>query len=72
MRGWKMDKKENELPPYEADETHRILGDGGEWVFPTECPHCQADLVAMDIEWIDSRKAECPNCKKMVFAYIRH
>lgn len=62
----------SEERPDEHDITRRILGDGGEWVFPSECPHCQYEMYKSDIEWIDGRTATCPKCGKKVYAQIIH
>ncbi|MDF1537752.1 MAG: hypothetical protein P1Q69_02495 [Candidatus Thorarchaeota archaeon] len=62
----------NNEHPDEHDITRRILGDGGEWVFPSESTHCQYEMYKSDIEWIDGRTAVCPKCGKKVYAYIIH
>ena len=58
--------------PNDLDITRRILGDGGEWTFPGECPHCNYEMYKSDIEWIDGRTAICPKCGKKVYGQIVH
>lgn len=62
----------NDKRPDDLDITRRILGDGGEWVFPAECPHCQYEMYKSDIDWIDGRTAVCPNCGEKVYGHIVH
>jgi len=57
----------------EVDRTIRDYrnDEEGEYVFPMNCPNCNAHLQLNEVQWIDSRSAICPNCESIVRAPIQ-
>lgn len=52
----------------EVDKTIRDYREErqGEYVFPVNCPSCNAHLQLNKVQWIDSSSAICPNCQSIV------
>ena len=55
---------ENTIRDYREDEE-------GEYVFPINCPNCNAHLQLNEVQWIDSKSAICPSCESVVHASIQ-